>query len=129
LERTDALQVHLPERVSLATIDCGWTRQSIILPAARRLLAPEGQIITLVKPHYEAQPGQLRNGVLPDDLSESVVSPIRSRLCGLGLVLLGQTESPLRGRGGNREYLWYLRVAESSVGCGDANRQQASGPE
>lgn len=109
MERSDALQVHLPERVSLVTIDCGWTRQLLILPAARRLLAADGRIISLIKPHYEAVPERLRNGILPDELAVEALGPIRSGLAGLGLKLLGESESPIRGQAGNREFLWHLQ--------------------
>jgi len=113
MERTDALRVHLPEPVSLVTIDCGWTRQELILPAARRLLAFGGRIITLVKPQYEAQPGLLHGGLLADELVESVLAPIRARLPKLGLKLMGETASPIRGQAGNREALWHLAPAGS----------------
>src|SRR3954470_11288116 len=39
MERTNAIHVTLPEKVSLVTIDVAWTKQRIILPAARRLLS------------------------------------------------------------------------------------------
>lgn len=70
MERTDALRVHLPEPVRLVAIDTGWTRQSLILPVARSLLAPGGEMISLVKPHYEADAADLADGVLPDPLLE-----------------------------------------------------------
>lgn len=108
MERTDALQAHLPEPVRLVTIDCGWTRQALILPAAARLLAPGGAIVSLIKPHYEASPDQLRSGILPDEQCEAILSPIREILPALGLDLLGETESPIRGKAGNREFLWRL---------------------
>ena len=47
MERTDALHVMLPEPVRLVTIDAGWTRQQLILPVARRLLGPDGCIISV----------------------------------------------------------------------------------
>jgi len=108
MERTDALSVTLPEPVGLVTIDVGWTRQQRILPAARRLLAEDGRIVTLVKPHYEAEPAALHGGVLPDELAESVLHPIRERLPALGLQLVAEIESPIRGHGGNHEFLWQL---------------------
>ena len=109
MERTDALHVTLPEPVRLVTIDAGWTRQQLILPVARRLLGPDGQIISLVKPHYEAPPEWLAGGVLPDDRTEEVLAPLRAGLKSLGLRLLAECESPIRGQGGNREVLWLLR--------------------
>ncbi len=109
MERTDALRVHLPEPVNLITIDTGWTRQSLILPVARSLLAPNGQIISLIKPHYEADPTDLTDGVLPEQLTEKTLAPIRAALQSMKLQLLAETESPLQGHGGNREQLWHLR--------------------
>ncbi len=108
MERTDALHVRLPDRVQFVTLDTGWTRQRLILPVASRLLGEGGRIISLVKPHYEADQEMLRDGVLPDDLTESILEPIRRGLPDLGLRLMNETESPIRGHGGNREHLWHL---------------------
>src|SRR6476661_9910772 len=45
MERTNAMHVELPEPVSLVTIDVAWTRQRNILPAAKRLLLPDGRVV------------------------------------------------------------------------------------
>lgn len=107
-ERTDALTVHLPEPIDLVTVDVGWTRQNLILPAAMRVLAPRGRIISLVKPHYEAKLELLSHGVLPDEEIEEIIRPLRERLASLGLTFGGEIESPIRGHGGNAERLWLL---------------------
>jgi len=104
-ERTNALHVQLPEPVDLVTVDVGWTRQHLILPQARTLLKPGGRIVTLIKPHYEADRRLLRGGVLPDEQVETVVAEVRARLEPLGILLADWCESPLRGQGGNREFL------------------------
>src|SRR3954462_12443947 len=78
MERTNAIHVSLPEKVSLVTIDVAWTKQRIILPAARRLLSDDGDVVTLIKPHYEAEPSQLRKGVLPEDRLDQVVNTVKS---------------------------------------------------
>ncbi len=109
MERTNALTLTLPQRVQLVTIDAGWTRQRLILPAAARLLAPEGHIISLVKPHYEAEPEQLVRGVLPPEKIESILATIRAELSCFGLKVSAETESPLPGHSGNHEHLWHLR--------------------
>ncbi len=109
MERTDARHLRLPEPVDLVTIDTGWTRQQVILPAAVRVLGAGGQIVTLIKPHYEADAALLRGGVLPDESCSAVLARVRQCLPGLGLQLVAETESPLRGHGGNREFLWHLR--------------------
>src|SRR5579884_963470 len=50
MERTNAMHVTLPERVSRVTIDVAWTKQQHILPAARRMIENGGLVVTLVKP-------------------------------------------------------------------------------
>jgi 23S rRNA (cytidine1920-2'-O)/16S rRNA (cytidine1409-2'-O)-methyltransferase len=108
MERTDALQVHLPEPVRLVTIDCGWTRQALILPSAIRLLEGGGQVISLIKPQYEATPQQLCSGILPGETCPPVLATVRESIKHLHLRLLAETESPIRGSAGNREFLWHF---------------------
>lgn len=108
MERTNAMHVALPQTARLVTIDVAWTRQKHILGNARNLLASDGRIITLIKPHYEAPPSLLRNGILPDDQVEGVVSAVISQIDELGLKVLQSTSSPLRGAKGNQEVLAYL---------------------
>jgi 23S rRNA (cytidine1920-2'-O)/16S rRNA (cytidine1409-2'-O)-methyltransferase len=64
MERTNAMHAVLPEPVSIVTIDVAWTKQQHILPAARRMVSDDGDVISLIKPHYEAQPAQLRAAYL-----------------------------------------------------------------
>jgi 23S rRNA (cytidine1920-2'-O)/16S rRNA (cytidine1409-2'-O)-methyltransferase len=111
MERTNALHVELPEKVSLVTVDVGWTKQQVILPPARALLEPGCPIVTLIKPHYEADKRWLRGGVLPDDRVEAVVQQVADNLRLLGLRIQGLAESPIRGQGGNREVFALLREA------------------
>ena len=111
MERTNALHVQLPEPCHLVTIDVGWTRQQHILPAAARLVAEDGRIISLVKPHYEADRSQLCCGVLPEELVEPVVSNVYRQCERIGLEVLARTDSPVRGRAGNREVFLLLRPA------------------
>jgi 23S rRNA (cytidine1920-2'-O)/16S rRNA (cytidine1409-2'-O)-methyltransferase len=55
MERTNAMHVSLPEKVSVVTIDVAWTKQRHILPSARRMIADDAFVMTLIKPHYEAE--------------------------------------------------------------------------
>ena len=113
MERTNAIHVTLPEKVSLVTIDVAWTKQRIILPAARRLLFDDGDVVTLIKPHYEAPPGLLRNGVLPEDRLDDVVHSVTSEIHAAGFEVLQITRSPIRGSGGNAEMLAWLKPIAS----------------
>ncbi|MFO0971989.1 MAG: SAM-dependent methyltransferase [Phycisphaerae bacterium] len=109
-ERTSVLSLSLPELVELVTIDVGWTRQRHVLPVARRLLAPRGQIVSLVKPHYEAGPARLKRGVLPIERLDEVLAEVRAALPAAGLALCGEARSALVGRGGNVEVFFLLEA-------------------
>lgn len=108
-EGVNALDFTPPERADLVTIDVGWTPQRLILPVARRCLAQDGWVITLVKPHYEAPKPWLRRGVLPADRRDEALARCRDDVADLGWRIPVETRSPLPGHAGNEEWLWLLR--------------------
>lgn len=109
-ERVSAIGWESPELCNLVTIDAGWTPQRLVLPAARRALREgDGCVITLIKPHYEAPKRLLRGGVLPDELHDEVLSACRGDVDADGWRIMKETPSPIRGQGGNAEYLWLLK--------------------
>src|SRR5215213_152698 len=103
MERTNAMHAELPEPVSIVTIDVAWTKQQHILPAARRIISDDGQVITLIKPHYEAPPTLLRGGVLDEANVDKVVESILPHIVAAGFVVVAQTLSPIKGAKGNVE--------------------------
>ncbi len=107
-ERTNALHFVAPEPIDLVSVDVGWTPQRLILPAAQRALRPGGSVITLVKPQYEAPPQARHAGVVPAERLAEILARCRADVTGLGWSIAGEIESPLRGHGGNTEYLWWL---------------------
>ncbi|MDF1809925.1 MAG: SAM-dependent methyltransferase [Phycisphaerales bacterium] len=103
-ERSNALHLDPPETViesggiDLAVIDLGWTKQNRALHAASRWLKPGGEIISLVKPHYEAQKSDLGDGGLLDpDRAQEIAEETRDSLCSLGYRVQGWTKSPVLG--------------------------------
>lgn len=110
-ERTNAMHVALPETVELVTIDVGWTPQARILPSAQRVLGERGRVVTLIKPHYEAGPDALVEGVLPDSTLAPLLERVLEHARNHGWRVDGSMESPLRGHGGNREFLVLLSRA------------------
>ena len=108
MERTNAMHVQLPEPVDLVTIDVGWTAQHHVLPAAARILKPDGRILSLIKPQYEAAEHERAAGVVPEENLEPVLVRVRQDIAATGLKILGETRSPIKGGGGNVEFLWLL---------------------
>lgn len=110
MERTNAMFVALPEKVDLVTIDAGWTKQQKILPNALKNLKENGNIISLIKPHYEANKKFLVKGLLKAEHIPQVLSEARNQIQTLGLNVLQEVVSPILGeKGKNTEYLWLLR--------------------
>jgi 23S rRNA (cytidine1920-2'-O)/16S rRNA (cytidine1409-2'-O)-methyltransferase len=107
-ERTNAMRFASPEPCDLITIDAGWTVQRLILPAARRCLKPSGIVLTLIKPHYESPKEWLIDGVVAADRLSAVLEAVRADVCGLGWTIVAETDSPIEGHGGNREFMWRL---------------------
>jgi predicted rRNA methylase YqxC with S4 and FtsJ domains len=101
--------------VDLVTIDVAFTPQRLIVPAAGRWLkSGGGKIVSLVKPHYELAklpgPARRRDGDKPieDEEGKAVLDRVRAELAQLGFTAAASITSPLRGKGGNVEFLVLL---------------------
>ena len=109
MERTNAMHVTLPEAAAVVSIDVAWTKQKHILPAAGRVLAAGGSIVSLVKPHYEAAASQLRKGILPAEAMPGVLALVCADIAAAGFDLVATVDSPILGAKGNAEVLAWLR--------------------
>lgn len=101
----------IPEKADFAVMDLSFISLTKVLPAVKDMLHPGANIITLIKPQFEAERGQIcRGGVVRDPaVRQEVIERIRRCSEGeLGLKWLGVCESPLRGPAGNVEFLAYL---------------------
>jgi 23S rRNA (cytidine1920-2'-O)/16S rRNA (cytidine1409-2'-O)-methyltransferase len=102
----------LPEVPAVATVDASFISLTLLLPAVKELLAPGGEIITLIKPQFEAGRAEVgKGGVVRDPrIRQQVVERVRAFGVGvLGLTWVGVCESPLHGPAGNVEYLAYWK--------------------
>lgn len=115
MERTNAMHATLAELVDFVSIDVAWTKQKHILPAARRMLKEGGEVVTLIKPHYEAEGGMLRGGVLPEERLEGVVEGVKRQIEEMGFEVAGMVGSPIKGAKGNAEVLGWLRVGRAGL--------------
>ena len=72
------------------TGDLSFISLTLVLPAVVRLLKPEGELLMLVKPQFELQPGQVGKGgiVREPALFEFVEKRLRDACAGLGLEVL-----------------------------------------
>lgn len=105
MERLNALHVRLPEPVDLIAVDVGWTRQEKILPVAAALLKPGGEILTLIKPHYESDQARKQHGVLTPAESERMLERVLAQIDQMGFDTRGVVKSPIEGQKGNVEFV------------------------
>ncbi len=90
----------------LIVADLSFISQTLVLPAVVPLLKAGGTLLTLVKPQFELQPGQVgKGGIVKDAAMYAVVEQrLRDTCAELGLTVTHWFDSPIAGGDGNREF-------------------------
>lgn len=118
MERTNARHVTaLPETVNLAVIDASFISLKLLLPAVKQWLAPQAEIIPLIKPQFEAGKNDVgKGGVVKDSqIHARVLEEILIFALQEGFAVKGLTTSPLKGPAGNTEFLAWFAWGETQV--------------
>ncbi|MDA8253463.1 MAG: TlyA family RNA methyltransferase [Rhodospirillales bacterium] len=101
-------RVEIGEDVQALVCDASFIGLATILPAPLALCAPGAWAVALIKPQFEAGPGQVgKNGVVRDPaVHAAVCARVADWWRALpGWRVIGVTESPITGPEGNREFL------------------------
>ena len=79
------------------------------------LLKAGGTLLTLVKPQFELQPGQVgKGGIVKDPALYAVVEQrLREACAALGLTVQAWFDCPITGGDGNREFFIWARKSGS----------------
>ncbi len=96
------------EPVQVLVCDASFIGLRTVLPAGLGLCAPGAWAVALIKPQFEAGPGEVGSkGVVRDPaVHDRVCAEIREWWAGLpGWEVLGVADSPITGPEGNREFL------------------------
>lgn len=120
MERTNVRYLEadsLPEQVDAATIDVAFISLDKILPAVHKILKPEGFVVALIKPQFEAGKENVgKKGVVRDAaVHEQVINNVISFAKGEGFGIAGLDFSPIKGPEGNIEYLLHLTLGDDDV--------------
>jgi 23S rRNA (cytidine1920-2'-O)/16S rRNA (cytidine1409-2'-O)-methyltransferase len=113
LERCNARHLDaaaLAGPVALATVDVSFISVRLLLPRLAAI-APQAELLVLVKPQFEVGRGRVgKGGVVRDDaLRAEAVRGVREAAEALGYTVVGQVDSRLPGPKGNREIFLWLR--------------------
>ena len=123
MERQDIRRLPpLPQPPTLAVIDVSFISLTSVLPAVRSLLVPDGRLLALVKPQFEAGRGQVGHGGIVRDpaVHRAVLERLVAWCRENGWSILGACPSPLPGGDGNREFFLHLAGGNPPVESLDA---------
>ena len=112
MERTNLRHLEsLDELVDLVTLDLSFISVLKVMDAVCRVLKPDGQMIVLIKPQFEALRKNVgRGGIVRDPKTrESAIKRVVSGVEEHGFECLGHIESPITGATGNKEFLAYFK--------------------
>lgn len=115
-ERVNVRHLEGPEMepAEVIALDLSFIGLALVLPAVRRIRAPDADCIALVKPQFEAGKGQVGKGGIvrdPETLREVLEAHLRN-LSENGFVCWGLAPSEVKGRKGNQEFFSWFRDAE-----------------
>lgn len=102
----DTAEIEFVPEFDLIVADLSFISQTLVLPAVVPLLKAGGTLLTLVKPQFELQPGQVgKGGIVKDGGMYLIVEQrLREACAGLGLKVTHWFDSPITGGDGNREF-------------------------
>lgn len=113
LERTDARALtrnQVEEAPSLIVCDASFIGAAKVLLAPLKLAAPAADLITLIKPQFEAGPKAGKSGVLEASVAREAARRAIDALEGVeGFSRVAVIDSPILGREGNLELLLHMR--------------------
>ena len=109
LDRTSLPPAFHP--VDVVTVDVSFISLRLVLAPLPPLLRPDGDVVALVKPQFEAGRAEVgRRGVVTDAaVHRRVVDEVRSAADRIGLRPVAEAPSPIAGAEGNREFFVHLR--------------------
>ena len=106
VEENEAEVTEFAPEFDLIVADLSFISQTLVLPAIVPLLKSGGTMLTLVKPQFELQPGQVGKGGIVKDASfyPLIEQRLREACEALGLTVTAWFDSPIQGGDGNREF-------------------------
>jgi 23S rRNA (cytidine1920-2'-O)/16S rRNA (cytidine1409-2'-O)-methyltransferase len=98
-----------------AVMDVSFISISKLLPNIYTLLKSGGELLTLIKPQFEAGRETVgKKGVIKDpEIHMCVINRVIKQIQGAGFEIIGIDYSPIRGPKGNTEFLCYCRKTET----------------
>lgn len=99
------------ELVDLVTLDLSFISVLKVMPAVMKILKPDGQLIVLIKPQFEAGKDEVSSGgiVRNEKVRHVIVELVVEGIEKYGFQSMGVIDSPILGAKGNKEFLAYFK--------------------
>lgn len=107
----------VPEPIDFASVDVSFISLEKILPPAYELLIPDGEMVCLIKPQFEAGREKVgKKGVVTDKkVHKEVIENVIRFATSIQFEVLGLSFSPIKGPEGNIEYLLHIRKKDEVI--------------
>ena len=104
------------EAIDFFTVDVSFISLKMIMEPLFKVLAPQADVVFLIKPQFELSPKQVPHGIVKtEENRQAAIDSVRgffeenlkAKYGAEGLELM---ESPIKGVHGNVEFLWHVRI-------------------
>lgn len=101
----------IADQIQFSSIDVSFISLTKVLGPVKQLLTPDGQIVCLIKPQFEAGREKVgKKGVVREKSTHlEVIEQVIQYAVSIGFEILNLEFSPIKGPEGNIEYLLYLQ--------------------
>ena len=101
----------IADALDFASVDVSFISLTKVLGPAKELLSPEGEMVCLIKPQFEAGREKVgKKGVVRDEkVHKEVIEKVIDCAKDLGFAIQNLEYSPIKGPEGNIEYLIYIK--------------------
>jgi len=106
----------IPEEVDFVSIDVSFISLKLLFPKIYTLLRPQGFLIALVKPQFEAKRKDIQKGGVVKDpaIQEQILTQVAESAKLVGLIPQNSCLSPVVGKkSGNKEFLLFCQKVET----------------
>jgi len=100
----------LKDNIDIITIDVSFISLDKILPLASEIISKDGFIVAMIKPQFELEPNEINKGVVRDEnLRQKAINKIKNVAINLGLEIVKEQDSGVKGPKGNLEHFIMLK--------------------
>lgn len=110
-EKTDIRDFETDQAIDIVVIDVSFISLREILPAVARI-APQAQVVAMVKPQFEAGKAQVNKGIIKNDSVRRQILKDFEQWAKQYFVTQDKRDSEVKGQKGNQERFYLLRLAK-----------------